>query len=56
MPEAAIVLNEEALMRLEEILLDEDEKAALGFLRQIKTELEKREKGRLKPDVGQTEL
>ena len=56
MPEDTITLTEQKLIRIEEIVMDEDEKAALAFLRQLKADLEKREKGKLKPVVGQTEL
>jgi len=46
-----ITLQEEDLIRLEEILMDKDEKAALEFLRIIQAEVAKRQKGRCAPPV-----
>ncbi|NIM06931.1 MAG: hypothetical protein GTO55_10260 [Armatimonadetes bacterium] len=47
-----ITLSEEDLIRLQEILMDQDEKAALAFLRQVvEPEAEKRRKGKCKPPV-----
>ena len=54
MPGATITLSEESLMRLEEILLDGDEKAALDFLRQLKAELARREKAKMRSEVERT--
>ena len=54
MPGATITLGEESLLRLEEILLDEDEKGALDFLRQMKAEIAKREKSKMKSEVEGT--
>jgi len=51
MASVTITLEEEQLIRLEEILLDGDEKAALEFLRRIKAEVEKRQKAHCKPPV-----
>jgi hypothetical protein len=50
MPNAAITLTEEEQLKLEEILMDQDEKAALEFLRLIvKAKIEQQKKGHCQP-------
>ena len=52
MPNVAITITEEEQIRLEEIFLDRDEKAALQFLKQaVKAKIERHLKARCKPPI-----
>ena len=54
MDEVSITLRAEALLWLEEILVDEDGGAALEFLRRvIEPEVERRQKARMRPETEQ---
>jgi len=52
MPSVTVTVSEEEQMRLEEILIDRDEKAALEFLKQvIRAKIERYLKEHCKPTV-----
>jgi hypothetical protein len=52
MPNVTITLDDAEQIRVEEILMDRDEKAALEFLKRvIKARIERQQKGRCQPPV-----